>query len=155
MKCPYCGHLENHVVDSRASAAGDLIRRRRQCEQCSARFTTYERIEYTLPTVVKKDGRREPFDRAKIARSLRVALSKRPVSLERIEALADEIERALVEVDQREVPSTTIGEKVMERLRTVDQVAYVRFASVYRSFRDIDEFAAELSKLSELGERST
>lgn len=155
MKCPYCGHTENHVTDSRASAGGDLIRRRRQCEQCSARFTTYERIEYTLPTVVKKDGRREPFDRAKIARSLRVALSKRPVSLERIEALADEIERALVEVDQREVPSTTIGEKVMERLRTVDQVAYVRFASVYRSFRDIGEFAAELGKLSEFGEQST
>lgn len=155
MKCPYCGHLENHVTDSRASNSGDVIRRRRQCESCTTRFTTYERVEYTLPTVVKKDGRREPFDRAKIAKSLRVALSKRPVSLERIESIADEIERELVEADQREMASSMIGERLMQRLRELDQVAYVRFASVYRSFRDIDEFAAELGRLSgDPGERA-
>lgn len=136
-------------MDSRASSSGDVIRRRRECEGCSARFTTYERVEYALPTVVKRDGRRESFDRDKITKGLRVALSKRPVSLEKIELIADEIERELVEVDQREVASTVIGEKLMDRLRSVDQVAYVRFASVYRSFRDIDEFAKELGRLTD------
>ncbi len=149
MKCPSCGHLENRVMDSRASSSGDVIRRRRECESCSARFTTYERVEYTLPTVVKRDGRREPFDREKITKGLRVALSKRPVSLERIETIADEVVRELIDVDQREIASTVVGEKLMERLRLVDQVAYVRFASVYRSFRDIDEFAKELGRLTD------
>ncbi len=149
MKCPFCGHPEDRVIDSRASQTGDVIRRRRECESCDKRFTTYERVEYALPTVVKKDGRREPFDRSKIVQSLRVALSKRPVSAERIEAIADQIERELVDADAREIVTSQIGERVMARLRALDEVAYVRFASVYRSFRDIDEFAAELGRMSE------
>jgi len=135
------------VIDSRASGVGDVIRRRRECEACNKRFTTYERVEYVVATVVKKDGRREPFDRAKIVQSLRVALSKRPVSADKIDAIADEIERELVDADAREVQSTSLGERVMARLRGLDEVAYVRFASVYRSFRDKDEFAEELRKL--------
>lgn len=136
-------------MDSRASSSGDVIRRRRECESCSTRFTTYERVEYTLPTVVKRDGRRESFDREKITKALRVALSKRPVSIERIETITDEVVRELIDVDQREIASTVVGEKLMNRLRLVDQVAYVRFASVYRSFRDIDEFAKELGRLTD------
>lgn len=147
MKCPYCGHLEDKVIDSRASNAGDMIRRRRECEACTKRFTTYERVEYALPTVVKKDGRREPFDRSKIVESLRIALSKRPVSSEQVQRIADEIERELVDSDAREVASANIGESLMTRLRSLDEVAYVRFASVYRSFRDVDEFAVEIGKL--------
>jgi len=137
------------VIDSRASQTGDVIRRRRECEGCDKRFTTYERVEYALPTVVKKDGRREPFDRSKIVQSLRVALSKRPVSAERIEAIADALERELVDADAREIQTSLLGERVMARLRSLDEVAYVRFASVYRSFRDIDEFAAELGRMSD------
>lgn len=147
MRCPYCSHQEDRVIDSRASGVGDVIRRRRECEACSKRYTTYERIEYVVATVVKKDGRREPFDRNKLVESMRVALSKRPVPADRIDAVADEIERELVDGDAREVVSSSIGERVMARLRDLDEVAYVRFASVYRSFRDIDEFAAELRKL--------
>lgn len=149
MKCPFCGHPEDRVIDSRASQTGDVIRRRRECEGCDKRFTTYERVEYALPTVVKKDGRREPFDRSKIVQSLRVALSKRPVSAERIEAIADALERELVDADAREIQTSLVGERVMARLRSLDEVAYVRFASVYRSFRDIDEFAAELGRMSD------
>ena len=149
MKCPFCGHSEDRVIDSRASQTGDVIRRRRECEGCDKRFTTYERVEYALPTVVKKDGRREPFDRSKIVQSLRVALSKRPVSAERIEAIADALERELVDADAREIQTSLLGERVMARLRSLDEVAYVRFASVYRSFRDIDEFAAELGRMSD------
>jgi transcriptional repressor NrdR len=149
MRCPFCSHQDDRVIDSRASNIGDVIRRRRECEHCNKRFTTYERVEYALPTVVKKDGRREPFDRAKIVQSVRVALSKRPVGADRVEALADAIERELMDADAREVPSTEVGERVMQRLRELDQVAYVRFASVYRSFRDIDEFAAELGRLGQ------
>ncbi len=137
------------MIDSRASQSGDVIRRRRECERCEKRFTTYERVEYALPTVVKKDGRREAFERNKIVVSLRIALSKRPVSAERIEGIADEIERELVDNDQREVSSAWLGERVMARLRDLDEVAYVRFASVYRSFRDIGQFAAELGRLSD------
>lgn len=147
MKCPFCGHPEDKVIDSRSAGAGDVIRRRRECEKCEKRFTTYERIEDTLPTVVKKDGRREPFDRSKLVRGLKVAVNKRPVSVDQIESVADSIERGLQEPDLREVSSAELGERVMRELRELDQVAYVRFASVYRSFRDIDEFLAELGKL--------
>jgi len=147
MKCPFCGHLESSVVDSRASATGDLIRRRRSCEACQRRFTTYERVDEILPTVVKKDGRRERFDRQKLVRGLRIACNKRPVSVEQIDAIADAVERDIQDRGEREVSSSVVGEQVMARLREADEVAYVRFASVYRSFRDIDEFLAELGKL--------
>jgi transcriptional repressor NrdR len=147
MRCPFCGHAEDRVIDSRAGGAGEVIRRRRECEQCARRFTTYERIEEVLPTVVKKDGRREPFDRQKLLRGVTIACIKRPISVDRIQALVDAIERGLQESDKREVASTELGERVMRELRDVDQVAYVRFASVYRSFRDIDAFLEELGKL--------
>jgi transcriptional repressor NrdR len=147
MKCPFCGHADDKVIDSRAGGAGDVIRRRRECDACQRRFTTYERIEDTLPTVVKKDGRREPFDRQKLVRGLRVALNKRPISMDQIESVTCAIERKLQETDLREVTSAELGDRVMRELRELDQVAYVRFASVYRSFRDIDEFLDELGKL--------
>ncbi len=147
MKCPFCGHPEDRVIDSRAGASGDTIRRRRECERCERRFTTYERVEYVLPTVVKKDGRRESFDRKKIVQALSIACIKRPVSADQIEGVADAIEREIQDADAREIPSAMLGERVMARLREMDDVAYVRFASVYRSFRDISEFAAELGRL--------
>lgn len=147
MKCPFCGHLEDRVIDSRAGGAGEVIRRRRECASCERRFTTYERVEDILPTVVKKDGRRETFDRQKLVRGLRVACNKRPVSTDQIEAIADAIEREVQESERREIASTELGERVMNHLRTLDEVAYVRFASVYRSFRDIDQFMVELGKL--------
>jgi transcriptional repressor NrdR len=147
MKCPFCSHLEDKVIDSRAAGTGDVIRRRRECEACSRRFTTYERVEDVLPTVVKKDGRREPFDRQKLVRGLRIACNKRPVSIERIEAIADSIEREVQEAEKREVSGSELGDRVMNHLREVDEIAYVRFASVYRSFRDVDEFVRELGKL--------
>ena len=152
MKCPFCGTLDNRVIDSRLSQGGEVTRRRRECDKCVRRYTTYERVEQVLPLVVKKDDRREPFDRMKILAGLRRACEKRPVSSEALELLVDRIERELVEAGEKEVPSAQIGERIMERLRDVDQVAYVRFASVYRSFKDIHEFMAELSDL--LGERS-
>ena len=124
-----------------------MIRRRRECAACERRFTTYERVEDILPTVVKKDGRREPFDRQKLGRGLRIACNKRPVSTEQLEAMADAIEREAQGSERRESTSTELGERVMRHLRELDEVAYVRFASVYRSFRDIDQFMAELGKL--------
>jgi transcriptional repressor NrdR len=147
MKCPFCGGLDNKVTDSRLSQGDEVIRRRRECEGCSRRFTTYERIELVLPMVVKKDGRRETFDRMKVLAGLRRACEKRPVPTEALDAVVDQIERALVESSDKEVDSSVIGEQVMQRLREVDQVAYVRFASVYRSFKDIHEFMTELSQL--------
>jgi transcriptional repressor NrdR len=147
MKCPFCGGLDNKVIDSRLSQGDEVIRRRRECEGCSRRFTTYERIELVLPMVVKKDGRRETFDRMKVLAGLRRACEKRPVPTEALDAVVDQIERALVESSDKEVDSSVIGEQVMQRLREVDQVAYVRFASVYRSFKDIHEFMTELSQL--------
>lgn len=147
MKCPFCGHLEDRVIDSRAGGAGDVIRRRRECAGCERRFTTYERVEDILPTVVKKDGRREPFDRRKLVRGLRIASNKRPVSTDQIDAIVDAIEREAQESERREVSSAELGERVMNHLRGLDEVAYVRFASVYRSFRDIDQFMAELGEL--------
>jgi len=147
MKCPFCGHPESSVFDSRVSATGELIRRRRSCEACERRFTTYERVDEMLPTIVKKDGRREKFDRQKLINGLRMSCNKRPVSVEQIDAIADAIERDIQDRGDKEVSSSVIGEKAMARLREADEVAYVRFASVYRSFRDIDEFMAELGKL--------
>jgi transcriptional repressor NrdR len=147
MRCPYCGHLEDRVVDSREAQDGQATRRRRECMGCQRRFTTYERVEESLPSLVKKDGRRESFDRRKVVEGLRRACQKRPVSEERIAELATEVERKLAEMGEREVPSSAVGELVMERLRTEDPVAYVRFASVYRAFRDVGEFTAAVEGL--------
>jgi len=153
MKCPACRDLNNRVIDSRLGKEGDVIRRRRECERCGRRFTTYERVEEYLPAVVKKDGRREPFDRMKIVAGLTKACEKLPVSIEKIEENVDRIERALLDRAEREVPSSVIGEAVMQALYELDTVAYVRFASVYRSFQDIDQFMNELEDL--LRERRT
>jgi transcriptional repressor NrdR len=147
MKCPFCGSVDNKVIDSRLSQADEVTRRRRECERCTRRFTTYERIELVLPMVVKKDGRREPFDRLKVLAGLRRACEKRPVPGERLEQLVDKIERDCVESGDKEIEASRIGEEVMRGLKELDQVAYVRFASVYRSFKDIHEFMAELSHL--------
>src|SRR5688572_1273904 len=147
MQCPFCRGMESSVVDSRLAAGGTTVWRRRACDACQRRFTTYERVEHSLPIVVKKDGQREPFDREKILRSLRIACNKRPVAADTIEAHAESLERELAERGDREVSSLVIGERVMARLKEVDEVAYVRFASVYKSFRDIDEFMSEMTKL--------
>jgi transcriptional repressor NrdR len=148
MRCPYCGHLEDRVVDSREAQDGQATRRRRECAGCARRFTTYERIEEVLPQVVKKDGRREPFDRAKIVDGVVIACQKRPVSAEQIQALVTAVERELQELGEKEIRTTVIGEAVMRRLRELDEVAYVRFASVYRAFRDVGEFMTELAGLA-------
>ena len=148
MKCPFCTNAESKVTDTRASAQGDVIRRRRECESCARRFTTYERVEEVLPAVVKKDGRRESFDRQKVLGGLRRACEKRPVSLEALEAMIDSTERELMDSGEKEVSSRAVGEVIMRRLREADSIAYVRFASVYRQFRDIDEFRAELETLA-------
>jgi transcriptional repressor NrdR len=147
LKCPSCRDLDNKVVDSRLGKDGDVIRRRRECTHCGRRFTTYERVEEFLPSIVKKDGRREPFDRQKIVAGLRKACQKRPVSVQTIEQTADRIERELLERGEKELASPVVGEAVMRALKALDQVAYVRFASVYRSFQDIDEFMSELQDL--------
>ncbi len=147
MKCPGCRSLENRVIDSRRGRDGDMIRRRRECEGCTRRFTTYERIEEYLPLIVKKDGRREPFERLKIQAGLTKACEKRPVSAERIATTVDAIERSILDRGEKEVVSTVIGEAVMAALHDLDPVAYVRFASVYRSFQDLDEFVGELEQL--------
>jgi len=147
VKCPFCSHLESKVIDSRVTGVGDVTRRRRECESCAARFTTYERVEEALPLVVKKDGRREPFDRRKVLAGLRKACDKRAVPLSRLEGVVDAIERELMEAGEKEVAAKAVGEKIMTELRKVDEIAYVRFASVYRSFRDIDEFRAELETI--------
>lgn len=149
MKCPFCGEGESKVTDSRVSGGGDVIRRRRECEKCARRFTTYERVEEVLPMIVKKDGRRELFDRAKVLAGARRACEKRPITLEQIEALTDAIERDVIDSSEKEVPSQKVGERVMAKLRALDEVAYVRFASVYRSFRDIEEFRAELDRMAQ------
>jgi len=147
MKCPFCGHQEDKVVDSRASSEGIAIRRRRECLSCGKRFTTYEHIEEQRLMVIKKDGRREPFDRNKLLAGLVKACEKRPISMDQIEQLVDEIERDLSRNFDREVPSRQIGERVMKRLHDVDPVAYVRFASVYREFKDAEQFMHELKDL--------
>ncbi len=147
MKCPFCGHQEDKVMDSRPSKGGSAIRRRRECLKCEKRFTTYEQIEEILPMVVKRDGRREPFDRLKIVSGIRKAVEKRPVSSEKIEAAVDDIESMLMERAAKEINSTEIGEMVIGRLKDMDDVAYVRFASVYRQFKDIGAFMDEVKKL--------
>ncbi|MBW2056883.1 MAG: transcriptional repressor NrdR [Deltaproteobacteria bacterium] len=147
MKCPFCGHTESRVVDSRISRDGESIRRRRECLRCRKRFTTSERGEATLPLVVKKDGRREPFDRQKIFTGLKKACEKRPISVDTLEKIVNRIEQALIEGGEREVKSSVIGERVMEELYNLDGVAYVRFASVYRQFKDINQFMKELKDL--------
>lgn len=147
MKCPFCGEIEDKVIDSRSSKDGDSIRRRRECASCKKRFTTHEKIEETLPSIIKKDGRREPFDRDKILKGMRIACRKRPVSTEAIDEAVDKIERELQERGQKEIKASEIGERVMQELHDLDEVAYVRFASVYRSFKDISEFMAEVKTL--------
>jgi transcriptional repressor NrdR len=146
MRCPFCAAIEDKVVDTRPSDGEQVIRRRRECLSCARRFTTYERVDEILPLVVKKDGRREPFDRAKILSGLKKACSKRPVPVEVLESAADKIERSL-EAGDKETPSSRIGDAVMDALRDIDEVAYVRFASVYRSFRDVNELMNELKSL--------
>lgn len=152
MKCPFCSSIESKVTDSRASATGDVIRRRRECEGCARRFTTYERVEEVLPLVVKKDGRREVFDRQKVLASLRRACDKRAVPLARLEQTVDGIERELIDAGDKEITSEKVGERVMAQLREVDPVAYVRFASVYRQFRDIDELRSEIDQLARVNQ---
>lgn len=147
MKCPYCGHPESKVIDSRPADENASIRRRRECLSCARRFTTYETVESLPMVVIKKDGSRQSFDRQKMLRGMIRACEKRPVTLAELERIADEIEQELQNSMEREIRTEAIGEKVMERLRKVDQVAYVRFASVYRQFKDIDTFMAELNKL--------
>ncbi len=144
MRCPYCNNNEAKVVDSRSSKDGDAIRRRRECITCGKRYTTYERIEEVAQMVIKKDGRRENFDRWKLKAGLLKAIEKRPVSLEQVESLIDDVERKLFGATEHEVPTTAIGEAVMDRLKNLDEVAYVRFASVYRQFKDLNEFMSEL-----------
>jgi transcriptional repressor NrdR len=146
MRCPFCSAIEDKVVDTRPSDNEQVIRRRRECAACSRRFTTYERVDEVLPLVIKKDARREPFDRAKVLSGLKKACSKRPVPVEALEAAADKIERSL-EAGEKEIPSSRIGDAVMAALRDIDEVAYVRFASVYRSFRDVNELMSELQSL--------
>ena len=147
MKCPYCSFAESKVIDSRPAEEGSSIRRRRECLSCSKRFTTYETVESLPMVVVKKDGSRQSFDRRKVLGGMIRACEKRPVPLAELEKIAEEIEQDLQNSMEREISTVAIGEKVMDRLRNVDQVAYVRFASVYRQFKDIDTFMAELTKL--------
>jgi transcriptional repressor NrdR len=144
MKCPYCGHLENRVVDSRLNKDFTITRRRRMCDACSRRFTTYERLEVTMPMLIKKDGRREAWERHKVVEGLQKACEKRPVSMEQIDEFVDSLERELQDLGEREIPVRLVGERVMDGLRKLDGVAYVRFASVYRQFKDLSEFMAEL-----------
>ncbi|AGC46504.1 MULTISPECIES: transcriptional regulator NrdR [Myxococcus] len=153
MRCPFCQDAENKVIDSRESHEGSVIRRRRECLACKRRFTTYERVEELYPLIVKKDGRREAFDREKIVSGLKKACEKRPVSAEQLEETVVAIERLLQGMGEKEINSSVIGEEIMRRLQQMDEVAYVRFASVYRSFRDISEFMHELKDLLEDQER--
>ena len=141
MRCPFCDHEDTQVVDSRESDDGDSVRRRRRCSNCDKRFTTYERVELSLPAVVKKNGSRVEFDRRKLRASLQLALRKRPVAAEQVDATIHRIEEKLLSLGLREIASEKIGELVMRELKRIDKIAYVRFASVYRSFEDIDEFA--------------
>ncbi len=147
MKCPICKTLDSKVIDSRASANGFVIRRRRECEKCRSRFTTYERVERVPWKVIKKDGRREDYDREKLLKGIMVACEKRPISMTRIEELVDSIEAQLEETNKQEISSKEIGEIVMEKLQELDEVAFVRFASVYRQFKDVNQFLNEVNKI--------
>ena len=148
MKCPFCGHLETQVVETRMSEDGDSIRRRRQCGACEKRYTTYERPDVSYPNVVKKDGRRTEFQHSKLVSSMALALRKRPVSTEQLDNAVERIEEKLMSLGAREVPSTRLGELVMRELKKLDKVAYIRFASVYRSFEYIDEFKSLVDEVS-------
>ena len=154
MKCPYCSNLEDKVIDSRISKDGITIRRRRECLACEKRFTTHEKIEDTLPVIIKKDNRREPFDAKKILDGLRKACQKRDISTQQLEEITDRIERALMERGGKEVQSKEVGEQIMLELHDLDQVAYVRFASVYRSFKDLNDFMEEVKTFLERREQS-
>ena len=147
MKCPYCNNLEDKVIDSRISKDGEIIRRRRECLGCAKRFTTHEKIEDKLPLIVKKDGRREPYGREKMMEGMKKACQKRPISIEAIEKIADKIEQDIVSRGAKEIKGAELGEKVMLELHDLDDVAYVRFASVYRSFKDISDFMEEVKTL--------
>ncbi len=147
MNCPFCGHIEDKVIDSRLSKDGDVIRRRRECLKCESRFTSYERIEEVLPVVIKKDGRRESFDRKKIFHGVEKACEKRPIGVNTIETFVKRIEKKFQESGEKEIPSSLIGEDIMNGLKALDEVAYVRFASVYRQFKDIKEFMEEIKGL--------
>jgi len=149
VKCPFCDELEDKVVDSRMAKEGEVIRRRRECLGCRRRYTTYERVDEILPVVVKKDGRRESFDRTKILAGLKKACEKRPISTATIEAVTDRIEKRIQEMGETEIESRIVGEELMKELHQLDQVAYVRFASVYREFKDIDQFMDELRTLAQ------
>lgn len=153
MKCPFCSCPDTQVIDSRVSEEGDTIRRRRRCQQCDKRFTTYERVELVMPAVVKRNGSRAEFDSGKLRDSLKLALRKRPVSTEQVEAAIAHIEEKLLTSGQREVSSGELGELVMAELRKLDQVAFVRFASVYKSFEDIGEFVRTIDEIKETPER--
>lgn len=147
MKCPACVTMENKVIDSRLNKEGDVIRRRRECLNCGDRFTTYEKIEKSLPFVIKKDGRREEFDREKIINGVKKACQKRPVSIEQIEAMVDRVEQHFQDAGEKEISAVAVGEKVVKEIYNLDDVAYVRFASVYRSFKDVNEFMVELKEV--------
>jgi len=147
MRCPYCTKVENKVIDSRMSKDGRMIRRRRECIECGRRFTTYEKLEEVLPMVVKKDGRREPFNREKITSGIKKACQKRPISMTKIEEFVDSVELYFQELGKKEIEGKEIGERVINALKEWDEVAYVRFASVYRSFKDINEFMSELQEI--------
>jgi len=147
MKCPFCSRADTQVVETRMAEDGDFIRRRRQCAHCEKRFTTYERPDLSFPAVVKKDGRRIDYERAKLLGSFNLALRKRPVSTEQIDAAVERIEEKLLNLGLREIPSSRLGELVMRELKKLDKVAYVRFASVYRSFEDVDEFKSVVDEI--------
>ena len=153
MKCPYCGHLENRVVDSRLNKEYTITRRRRSCESCERRFTTYERLEVTMPMLVKKDGRREAWDRHKVVSGLKKACEKRPISMSQIEEFVDSLEIKLQDMGEREIPVNEVGEMVMTGLQDLDEVAYVRFASVYRQFKDLNEFMSELKTMLDIDKK--
>lgn len=153
MKCPFCENLEDRVIDSRTSKEGNAIRRRRECLKCGKRFTSYERVEDVVSMVVKKDGRREPFDMDKIKNGLLIACKKRPIATDKIDGIVDSIEKKLVGLGMREVQSSWIGEQIMSELKDLDKVAYVRFASVYRKFKDINDLMDEVKTLFEGRER--
>lgn len=144
MKCPYCNQINNKVIDSRLGKDGRMIRRRRECLPCRRRFTTYEKLEEILPMLIKKDGRREPFDRGKIISGIRKACQKRPISITKVEEFVDSLELYFQELGKKEIESSEVGEKVIQKLKEWDEVAYVRFASVYRQFKDLNEFMNEL-----------
>jgi len=149
MKCPFCGNINDKVIDSRMSKEGDVIRRRRECLECEKRFTSYEKVDEILPVIVKKDGRREPYDRHKILTGLQKACEKRPIAINTLEEVVDRIEKEILAIGAREIKSNIVGEQIMENLKTLDKIAYVRFASVYREFKDINEFMDEVKVLFE------